>query len=105
MAAFEDEEENEDEDDYTSTALPGCGWRIFIFGWRARICCSNHWRESSSPWPSRTARGETWPTKSSKSSRCACAVRSKSCKSQWRVTRPAPGLKTNVSLGLDALRR
>ena len=32
---------------YTGTVLPGCGWMILIFGWRARICSSNHARESS----------------------------------------------------------
>ena len=54
-------------------------------------------RHPSSPWPSKIARGETCPTNSSKSSRFACAVKSNSCKSHLRVTRPALGLKTKVS--------
>ena len=57
--------------DYTSTLCPGPGWMTLIFGWRARIWSSNHWRDCGSPCPSTTARGDTWPTKSSNSSRLA----------------------------------
>jgi hypothetical protein len=34
--------EGQGEGDHTSTAKPGLGWMILIFGWRVRIFSSNH---------------------------------------------------------------
>ena len=90
---------------YKSMHCPGSGCITRIFGCRSAICSANQARAAASPCPRTTVRGCTSRTKSRSCSRFACAERSKSCSSHWRVTSPASGLKKNCSPSALAFRR
>ena len=61
----------------TSMLSPGAGWWITSLGRASRRFSSNQSRASGSPWPRTTARGCCSIAYASRSSRKACAVRSK----------------------------